>query len=117
MIEQPKIFQVGDRVKWCGVEGVVIRLYDKLINVIFSNKEDWYFHTDGRWVEWHTESSLILVERPKKKVKKKVEYWINIYPDGTSHYAYTSRTEADVNSRRSDRIRCDHVTGEYECEE
>ena len=69
-------FQVGDKVKWCGLEGVVKSIdysEDKYpIKVEFgkdvSVKFD--FTIDGKsWVD-HPEPSLILVERPKKKVKK-----------------------------------------------
>ena len=100
-------FQVGDRVKFAGCEGVVdnvledckysIRVrFDTYLNPIS-------FTEDGKLDFWNKEPLLTLIERPKKK--KKV--WVNIYPpkDGVNAHFYPSRDEADQ-QKYIDRIAC-----------
>ena len=58
---------------------------------------------------------LDLCPRPKQKVKKTLEIWANIYPDGKFN-VYSS--EELANKRASSRrIDCLKLTGEYEVEE
>lgn len=66
-------FQVGDKVSAFGVEGVVTRITDVVlfpIKVDFPDNINTSFTIDGRYLGWHKEPSLKLIERPKKKVKK-----------------------------------------------
>jgi hypothetical protein len=51
----------------------------------------------------------------KKKVKKTVERWINIYPGG-SEYSFTSESLANISAGPT-RIVCVHLSKEYEVEE
>jgi len=67
-------FKVGDKVSAFGVEGEVISLDEKNnypITVEFDDDHLSFFMIDGRASAWHKEPSLKLIERPKKKVKKK----------------------------------------------
>lgn len=64
------------------------------------------------------EIKIVPPERPKIKVKKKVEVWLNVYPEeplakGNIHY---SREQADYIAW-SERIVCVRLTGTYEVEE
>lgn len=66
-------FQVGDKVSAFGVEGIVTRITDAAffpIKVDFPDDINSSFTIDGRYLGWHKEPSLKLIERPKKKVKK-----------------------------------------------
>ena len=58
---------------------------------------------------------LDLFPCPKKKVKKTIERWVNIYEDFTS-FGHFSEVEADAYAAE-DRIGCVKLTGEYEVEE
>jgi ribosomal protein L14E/L6E/L27E len=51
----------------------------------------------------------------KKKVKKTVERWINIYPGG-SEYSFTTESLANISAGPT-RIVCVHISKEYEVEE
>jgi hypothetical protein len=72
MTEQ-KFFK-GDLVKWGGVIGKVTESYDHGLFPVFVSfgrcEQRNQFTEDGRVWDWHKEPSLILVERPKKKIKK-----------------------------------------------
>ena len=58
---------------------------------------------------------LDLCPKPKRKVKKIIEIWVNIYPDGKFNVYYS---EELANKRASsERIGCAKLTGEYEVEE
>ena len=58
---------------------------------------------------------LDLCPRPKRKVKKTLEVWANIYPGGKFN-VYSSEKLADKRAG-SRRIGCAKLTGEYEVEE
>lgn len=64
------MFKVNDKVKWMGVEGVVIGIgvADETypIWVSFKNGKDGRFTRDGKQLVWHKEPSLVLVERAEK---------------------------------------------------
>ena len=66
MSEQVK-FEVGDKVKAFGCEGVVEVLYEDTVGVKFQrNYHIRYFYTDGKLYDWHKEPSLFLIEKAKK---------------------------------------------------
>ena len=68
-------FNIGDKVKWCGVEGIIIPTHKNCILVKFNAvgfEHEIEFIHDGRYERWHTEPSLILVEKAKKKKKIKM---------------------------------------------
>ena len=58
---------------------------------------------------------LDLCPRPKRKVKKTLEIWVNIFPDD-GFTVYNSKKIAD-DLAVSTRIACVKMTGEYEVEE
>lgn len=79
---------------------------------------------EGRHLGWPlsiSDKDLILkIEPPtivpvKRKVKKLIKRYVNVYPDG-SQGTYVTRELADTYSHE-DRILCVEVTGEYEVEE
>lgn len=80
-MNQEPMFQVGDKVKAFGVEGVVIEIRNNSYFpiVVDFNGNIRSFLPDGRNEEFHKEPSLHLVERPKKKMR--IEAWANVYSD------------------------------------
>jgi hypothetical protein len=67
-------FKVGDAVEAFGVRGLVSRIGsgDTLPVFVELETEDTdRFTKDGRAYSWHKEPSLKLIERPKRKVKKR----------------------------------------------
>jgi hypothetical protein len=114
--EKPFEFQVGDRVSWCGVEGVVSQSYGNGVEVTFSGNgcpvvAD--FFKDGRYRIFHTEPSLKLLERPKKKVKKRETRWVNIYREGVGIVLFLSEKLARKEAQ-GDIIACVEVPIEWE---
>lgn len=96
-------FKVGDKVDWLGLKGKIISIKQ----MGFSNypvivdfgvvKES--FTVDGRWIE-EQQPSLKLIERPKKKVKKEIQVWVNVYGgEGYLGKVYLSNEEADEMNR------------------
>ena len=53
----------------------------------------------------------------KKKVKKEVRGWLNIYPDGLGFWSYKTKEEADDCANSPIRIACVEFVHEYEVEE
>ncbi len=69
---EPK-FKVGDKVRAFGIDGVVTGT-TSFITVSFPSKEmNFVFLPDGRTREWHNDPSLVLIERPKKKITKEIK--------------------------------------------
>lgn len=58
-----------------------------------------------------------LPTRPKRKVKKTVEGWVNVYPDDDPCFHLTREGADRGQFRTTKRIACVHLTGEYEVEE
>lgn len=133
-------FKIGDKVSWMGLEGTVERLNDRAtwnpsysMRISFGDKEYpelVWFMPDGRFREEHTEPSLKLIERPKKKVKKKISVWVNVYSDG-SFTTHNTKHEADSSPLQRyyvtgdqgslycppRKVACVECVGEYEVEE
>lgn len=110
----PQTFQVGDVVERCTTMGVVESAnYESgfPIGVNFGDGIFESFTIDGRLLDWHTEPSLKLISRPKQKVKKTREVWVNVYP--LSEYSYKSKEIADRCSEK-DRLACVPVVLEWE---
>lgn len=93
MNEETK-FEVGDQVEWCGVRGVVVQICNNEleVSVCFDNNEvPINFYSDGKYWAWHTEPSLKLISKAKKKRKVKLyaylkkamfedtKYWSALY--------------------------------------
>jgi len=113
-------WKVGDRAKAFGVMGTVTRYVTHVPYPIFwspnnDEKSSMLFMDDGRLYHWCKEPSLIFVERPKRKVTKTIERWVNVYLWGTG---ITHDTEGKANHfAGADRIACVKLTGTYEVEE
>lgn len=78
MSEEKSEFQVGDIVYAKGFgKGFVEQEYGSSISVLFGEFKNHkiMFDKNGKYMSWHEEPILELVERPKKK--KKV--WLNIF--------------------------------------
>lgn len=117
-IDKPT-FAVGDTVSVFGVEGKVVSVsvgdgfvYVKFDGVPFEHA----FFLDGKQYNWHREPSLKLVSRPKKKVVKTIERWVNISsqgPDAAVHekeeYAQAWKVKGCIATVK--------LTGSYETEE
>lgn len=63
-----------------------------------------------------SEPTIIAPEKPKSRVTKTIERWVNVYEDGCSTKAYTSKEEANKRAYY-DRIACVKLTGTYVVEE
>lgn len=92
------------------------------ITVQVFKRDDGYIHHIEKDCEWAKETTCELIHEyelecslPKKKVKKTVEDWVNIYPNGIRYYYY-SKERADEAADK-DRIACVKITGEYYIEE
>lgn len=116
------IFKVGDIVEFGGNQGVVISDTATPPHQILAEFDAdtptatyHYFTSDGRFSVKHTKPLLNLVERPKKKVKKTLEIWANVYKDGF-YACYDTAQEANGHSTPG-RTTCVKLTGEYEVEE
>lgn len=110
------MFKVGDKVDWLGWQGTVEKVHDDSYDITVRDKCGFVrtFYKDGRYLK-EQRPSLVLIERPKKKIKKTITKWVNIYPDGCETYYYT-KDRADMCSNPN-RIACVELTGEYEVEE
>jgi hypothetical protein len=115
-------FKVGDRVEFGGLEGVVLRedhsrkysLYVDLKGEVDSH----WFTSDGRIDVRHTKPLLNLIERPKKKVKKTMEAWANVYPHCIGAPDFSREfVDSENDNMTNKRIACVKLTGEYEVEE
>ena len=91
-------FKAGDIVEAFGVRGVVTHVSESdhfSVSVKFDNQATLYFTKEGNYLAWAKEPTLKLIERPKKKEKRTVSIWINVYSTG-KRYAYPSREEAEL---------------------
>lgn len=87
MNEETK-FSVGDKVSWCGVEGVVVE-YNFVPHCKYAVRAEFkdimaWFTEDGKAHYWHTEPSLKLISKAKKKRKVKL-YACLIGESGNQH--------------------------------
>lgn len=77
--ENKTVFEVGDIVEAFGLKGIVVKIRDCQyfpIQVKFCNDNSATFCSSGKLQSWHLEPSLKLIEKAKKKVKKK--FWFVI---------------------------------------
>ena len=81
---KPFEFQVGDICEFGGVEGVISEVRDVAQHKYpvfwkpFCDNPGVRFTLDGKLYKWHTKPLLNLIRRPKKKVKKTIEFvtWV-----------------------------------------
>ena len=122
MSERTFEFQEGDICSFGGVKGTISYFpynYEYPICLNYENDSHYdVFTRDGKARTFHSEPSLLFLERPtkKKKVTKTVEVWINIYTENTEYdwaYVYKTKKAADE-SAVDNRIECIKLTGSYE---
>lgn len=70
-------FEVGDTVEWCGKQGTVTSIDYNCVWVSFKDIDPGFlnyynFQMDGKLYRWHTEPSLKLISKAKKKRKVKL---------------------------------------------
>ena len=111
--QQEQEFRAGDIVEAFGCRGVVASSGD-LIFVRF-NEDDRIstFQLDGKEIYWHKLPSLKFVSRPKKKVKKKIEWIIYFYENGGIDMVYGAQRNKPFNP---DYIKAEHFQREIEVE-
>lgn len=120
MKEEQK-FEVGDIVEAFGVRGIVINKHfgqNYELIVEFESGVRCSFTSDGRVYLWNKEPSLKLISRAKKKEKKILKGWVNVYPFKKGlrkSDLYLDKEEAD-RSQSPNRIACVEMTGEFEME-
>lgn len=113
-------FKVGDRVRAWGIDGVVQPscTYSTDVLVLFDDGHNQHFDKEGKAQSWHKEPSLVLVERPKKKVKKTIERWVAFDPQNNC-IDCTKSTKQEI-TRFVDGFKNNyqivHLTGTYEVE-
>ena len=80
------MFEVGDKVRAFGVDGVVVSITysgDYPVEVEFTlldmDKRTDSFDKNGKYMKWHKEPTLVLVEKAKKKVKKYLFAFKDVY--------------------------------------
>ncbi len=113
-------FRVGDRVK---IEGVLVPSGPAIsskypLALSLGGDHRLTLSSEGRY-ELDVPPILQLVERPKRKVKKQVEWWANLYTEDymdTEEFCAT-KEDADRVAMGTKRIACVKLTGEYEVEE
>ena len=125
-------FKVGDKVFHVGHGiGTVVTIDKNFIlsvAVEFNKHLMLSFLSDGRAYSNHTIPQLYTLEDarkmgfdiPKQKVKKTIEQWANVYPDGTYTVHFTEDAANAfilLNDSIIRRIACVKLTGEYEVEE
>ena len=104
-------FQVGDIVEAFGIKGKIVAIdttYPESlpVEVVFNNEQkmkEW-FALDGRESLWHITSSLKLIDRPIKKIKK----WVNLYSSkymSNEWMHHDTKDQADKN-KMGNRIEC-----------
>lgn len=92
------------------------------ITVQVYKRDDGYLHYAVKGSDWAKSNSCELINEFEssltlpKKVKKKVEMWANVYPNGLTDTMYSSEEDANVCKDWS-RVTCVKLTGEYEVEE
>ncbi len=108
-------FQVGDKVRAFGLDGVVkstdgFSCCTIMVNFQFAGVRS--FFSDGRYMEWMKEPSLVLVERAKKKVKKTL-----VIPNVTPRFVNAPYHIIEVQVSSDLRNTTGTLTFEYEVEE
>jgi hypothetical protein len=96
-------FKVGDVVEAFGLRGTVVKIYSEFVNPVEVKYEDGeytLFTLDGKLHHHHKLPSLKLISRAKRKVKKEVKVWVNVYPNGRQIFPHHIKENAQkqVNS-------------------
>ena len=116
--ENKTVFEVGDIVEWCGIKGKIVFIYSEStrypILVRFDNNEEKPFAKDGKYYDWHLEPSLKLIEKAKKKVKKR--FWLFIHESEIDKLYLEAATLYTMNPNKNCK-NCHLVELELEVEE
>lgn len=92
---------------------------ESVLGFIGERHRTWF--SDGRWDKYPTYSDLVEflgIEKPKKKVTKSVERWINIYTHNPMGGLIFETEEEAIRWQSSfDKIATVKLTGSYEVEE
>lgn len=116
-------FKVGDRVKAFGLEGYVIRVlgeeHDYPIEVSYGIEGiiD-CFTSNGEYYKYHKEPSLVLIERPKNLIKRKITLYA-LLNNGFTSSGYVSKEHLlnEISKFKEYKIEdCNIVTYEVEIE-
>lgn len=119
--------KVGDKLwdakfGWGEVDKISMdELDNRPIKIKFFSGMAW-FTTNGSELShynqtlFYDEISFAPPPRPKRLVKKTVEFWYNVYRDGFGNL-HSSEESANLAAAHASRIACVHLTGEYEVEE
>ncbi|MCK5127798.1 MAG: hypothetical protein KAR42_16195 [candidate division Zixibacteria bacterium] len=112
-------FKTGDIVEAFGLKGKVKIGGNEIypVEVSFENDHHDSFTADGRAYDWHIDSSLRFISRPKRKVKKKIKGFVNVFGDGSGYY-YSNPDDAHSRACLSTKpeLIAVPVSGEYEME-
>jgi hypothetical protein len=111
-------FKVGDVVEAFGLRGTVVKIYSEFVNPVEVKYEDGeytLFTLDGKLHHYHKLPSLKLISRAKRKVKKELKCWVNIYPHDLV-CAYTTKERAKSNAAVVAFAVAVECTGFYEVE-
>jgi hypothetical protein len=76
-------FRLNDVVEAFGLRGTVVKIYSEFVNPVEVKYEDGeytLFTLDGKLHHHHKLPSLKLISRAKRKVKKEIKFWVNVYP-------------------------------------
>lgn len=117
---EQSLFQKGDIVEAFGLRGKVVFTYSKghySVKVKYDTGSFDDFTSHGLYANHHKEPSLKLVERPKKKIKKTVELYVNIYPNKDVLPSHKTARQAIDAASSGAIVKGVKVTGEYEIEE
>lgn len=106
-----KSFQVGDRVSFAGIKGIVDSILlsgndGRHVWVVYDQGKGDYFTRDGKL--YSAQTRPVLKRLVKKKKRKTREFWINVYPFRNSYYCHSSKSKADEKADPN-RIECIHV--------
>lgn len=127
-LEQSFEFKIGDIVEAFGLNGIVKDILgipsDPLIEVDFNVNEtnmiDRLFFKNGTFQKWHKTPSLKFISRPKKKVVKTFETYVNIYShhhNSSWRFLHFSKEEAEKHAMSDSIAQGVKLTGTYEIEE
>ena len=111
------MFEVGDKVRAFGLNGVVDEViksdtYPIKVRYYTSEYHSDSFTLDGKIIDWHEEPSLVLVEKVKKKVKKYLFAFKDVY--GVWSISQRLYSESEVASIAMEYLRLDQTMVEVE---
>lgn len=110
--------QMGDKVQMGEMIGEVTKVQTHWAWVSWngiSETKTAIFTINGLMFDFHPAPALIIIDRPRKKVKKTLDLWVNIYEWGTE--TCETKEEAEECACEDAIATKVHMTGEYWVEE